>query len=145
MGVGLAYIVFEYCTQSHLSTEDYDRAMKGLKHTRWFKKHTLFIRIIPDVVINWGKLIWHKITRGSSRRGRRSLVWTATCKETPPVIDALKGSGLHMQGTEEQWRNIFSGSQHRSTSGLSSSMSPSRNPAQQSSAMLHSRADLEKG
>ncbi|KAL8790099.1 MAG: hypothetical protein Q9213_000801 [Squamulea squamosa] len=142
LGAGLAYIVFEYCTQAHLSTEDYDRAMKGLKHTRWFKKHTLFIRIVPDVVINWGKLIWHKVTRGSSRRGRRSLVWTATCKKNPPVIHVRMEPGLHMQGTEEQWRNVFFG---RSTSGLSSSMSRSPNPAQQSPAILHSRVDLEKG
>ncbi|KAL8876838.1 MAG: hypothetical protein Q9198_005033, partial [Flavoplaca austrocitrina] len=87
MSVGLAYIVFEYCTQSHLSTEDYDRAMNGLKHTRWVKKHTRFIRIVPDVLINWGKLFWHKMTRGKSRRHRRSLVWTVACKKNPPVID----------------------------------------------------------
>lgn len=28
MSAGLAYIVHEYCTQSHFSTEDYGRAMK---------------------------------------------------------------------------------------------------------------------
>ncbi|KAL8704106.1 MAG: hypothetical protein Q9201_002720 [Fulgogasparrea decipioides] len=107
MSLGLLYVVFEYCTQSHLSTEDYGRAMKGLKQTRAFKKHTLFVRKIPDTIINLGKLVWHKITRGKSRRGRRSLVWTATCKKNPPVIDARKEAGLHMQGTEEQWRNVF--------------------------------------
>lgn len=31
MAGGLIYIVIEYCTQSHLSTEDYGRAMTGLK------------------------------------------------------------------------------------------------------------------
>ncbi|KAL8724931.1 MAG: hypothetical protein Q9181_006613 [Wetmoreana brouardii] len=34
MSVGLLYVVFEYCTQSHLSTEHYGRAMNGLEQTR---------------------------------------------------------------------------------------------------------------
>ncbi|KAL8799579.1 MAG: hypothetical protein Q9182_005790 [Xanthomendoza sp. 2 TL-2023] len=95
--LGLAYIVFEYCTQAHLSTEDYPRALRGLKHTRWCKKHTLFIRILPDVLITWGKLAWHKLRRGKTRRARRSLVWTATCKTDPPVIEARNERRVKME------------------------------------------------
>ncbi|KAL8887976.1 MAG: hypothetical protein Q9205_006270 [Flavoplaca limonia] len=145
MSVGLAYIVFEYCTQSHLSTEDYNRAMNGLKHTRWFKKHTRFIRIVPDVLINWGKLFWHKMTRGKSRRHRRSLVWTVACKKNPPVIDVRSESGLRMQGTEEQWRNVFSGRRQGSGTGLVSSLSGRRNSLPPAPSMFCDRDDLEKG
>ena len=77
MSAGLAYIVHEYCTQSHFSTESYDRAMQGLKLTRRFKKHTAIFRVIPDMGIKFGKLCFFKITGGKSRKGRRSLVWTA--------------------------------------------------------------------
>ncbi|KAI4275592.1 MAG: hypothetical protein LQ337_003104 [Flavoplaca oasis] len=145
MSVGLAYIVFEYCTQSHLSTEDYDRAMNGLKHTRWFKKHTRFVRVVPDVLINWGKLFWHKMTRGKSRRHRRSLVWTVACKKDPPVIDVRSESGLRMQGTEEQWRNVFSGRRQGSGTGLVSSLNGRRNSLHPAPSMFPDRDDLEKG
>ncbi|KAL8811648.1 MAG: hypothetical protein Q9200_001618 [Gallowayella weberi] len=146
LSLGLAYIVFEYCTQAHLSTENYTRALRGLKHTRWFKKHTLFIRLLPDVLITWGKLAWHKLRGGKSRRGRRSLVWTATCKKDPPVIDARNGElGMHMQGTEAQWKDVFFGNgKHRSkhNGGLTSSLR--RNP--DAPSMRQDGADdLEKG
>lgn len=77
MSAGLAYIVHEYCTQSHFSTEHYGRAMQGLRMTRWWKKYTYFVRVVPDMVIKGGKLCWFKIKGGKARRGRRSLVWTA--------------------------------------------------------------------
>lgn len=93
MSAGLGYIVHEYCTQSHFSTEHYGetmfavrprtladwlgRAMKGLKHTRRFKKHTRFVRTVPDTAIRCGKWVWWKVSGGMSRRGRRSLIWTA--------------------------------------------------------------------
>ena len=77
MSIGLTYVVTEYCTQSHISTEDYDRAMQGLRMTRWFKKNTGFVRVLPDMMIKAGKLLFHKVSGGRSRPGRRSLVWTA--------------------------------------------------------------------
>lgn len=36
-------IVWEWVTQSHMSSEEYENAMKGLKLTRRFKKYTKFI------------------------------------------------------------------------------------------------------
>ncbi|KAL8964433.1 MAG: hypothetical protein Q9183_004450 [Haloplaca sp. 2 TL-2023] len=145
MSLGLLYVAFEYCTQSHLSTEHYGRAMDGLKQTRRFKKHTIFVRKIPDAVINLGKLIGHKITRGQSRRERRSLVWTATCKKNPPLIGASMEAGLRMQGTEEQWRNTFMSGGRRSLSGLTGKMKRNRATSLQVPPSIHQRRDLEKG
>ncbi|KAL6721732.1 hypothetical protein ACLMJK_000837 [Lecanora helva] len=76
MSGGLAYIVHEYCTQSHFSTEHYGRAMQGLRLTRAWKRYTRLVRVLPDTVIKFGKLCWFKVSGGKSRRGRRSLVWT---------------------------------------------------------------------
>lgn len=76
MTAGLCYIAFEYCTQSHLSTEHFGRAMQGLKHTRRCKRYTMFIRMIPDQVIKAGKLLLHKTHISRTGSGRRSLVWT---------------------------------------------------------------------
>ena len=81
MGAGLTYIVHEYCTQSHMSTEDYGRAMQGLRMTRWFRKHTRFWRFIPDHTIRLGKLMWWKINGGNSRKTRRSLKWTVNTND----------------------------------------------------------------
>ncbi|KAL8952061.1 MAG: hypothetical protein Q9222_002013 [Ikaeria aurantiellina] len=142
---GLSYIAIEYCTQSHLSTENYGRAMAGLKHTRWFKKHTLFIRAVPDAAINMGKLIWHKLTKGKARRTRRSLVWTPACKTNPPTIDARKEPGLHMQGTEEQWKNIFMSGHRRNTMGSSWTSRMGSNTQFKSRQTHSNNEDVEKG
>ncbi len=80
MTAGLAYIVEEYCTQSHLSTEHYGRAMQGLKQTRRYKNYTLFARAIPSYLIKATKWFNSKISGGKMRSGRRSLVWTAKTK-----------------------------------------------------------------
>ena len=76
---GMLYIVHEYCTQSHLSTEDYQRAMQGLRLTRRYKKHTRFIRWVPDITIRLGKRFGALFGIGSMSRGqpeRKSLIWT---------------------------------------------------------------------
>ena len=86
MTAGLAYIVEEYCTQSHLSTEHYGRAMQGLKQTRRFKKYTVLIRVIPDYIIKATKLLDRKTSGGKMRSGRRSLVWTFKAREHPLTI-----------------------------------------------------------
>ena len=76
MSAGLAYIVVEYCTQGHLSTEHYGRAMHGLKQTRRFKRYTLVFRAIPDMAIKAGKRLFRVSRHGERRPSRRSLVWT---------------------------------------------------------------------
>ena len=90
MSAGLVYIVMEYCTQSHLSTEDYGRAMQGLKQTRRFKRYTLFFRTVPDAVIKAGKLVIHKFSGGREKSGRRSLVWTVKTKGHADFFDTAE-------------------------------------------------------
>jgi len=62
MSVGLAYIVHEYYTQSHFSTEDYGRAMEGLRRTRRWKRCTRSVGVVPDLVIKLGKVGWFKVS-----------------------------------------------------------------------------------
>ncbi|KAF2095623.1 hypothetical protein NA57DRAFT_26158, partial [Rhizodiscina lignyota] len=38
MGVGIVYVVIEWCLQAHLSTEDYDDALRGLRMVRRFRR-----------------------------------------------------------------------------------------------------------
>ncbi|KAL8831934.1 MAG: hypothetical protein Q9191_000574 [Dirinaria sp. TL-2023a] len=64
------------CIALRLCTEDYERAMHGLKRTRKFKRYTLVVRSIPNKTIKFGKALAHKFTGGRTRPGRRSLVWT---------------------------------------------------------------------
>lgn len=74
--VGLLYIVEEYCTQSHLSTQDYSCAMQGLRGVRRYKKFTRWVRsAFGSGVVGGGKWLWWKVSGGRSMRGRRSLVW----------------------------------------------------------------------
>jgi hypothetical protein len=40
MGIGMLYVVLEWCLQAHLSTEDYESAMKGLRRVRRFRRVT---------------------------------------------------------------------------------------------------------
>lgn len=69
--VGLIYIVIQYCTQSHLSTEDYDSAAKGLRSTRRFKKYTVWLRLPGEFLAK----CMHKTTLGMFKSTSKSLTW----------------------------------------------------------------------
>lgn len=85
MTVGFAFIVTEWCSQSHLSSEDYEKASRGLRRTRWFKKNTAWFRDIPEVLIELVLRVRYKLVCGHAERpGRRSLVWTWETKQRPP-------------------------------------------------------------
>jgi hypothetical protein len=45
MGISMVYIVIEWCLQSHLSTENYSKAQRGLRRTRLYRRITLPIRV----------------------------------------------------------------------------------------------------
>lgn len=75
MCAAFAFIVVEYCTQSHLSTEDYAKAARGLRWTRWYKKQTFFVRTVTNSCVSVVKTVCHKALGGTVERGRRSLVW----------------------------------------------------------------------
>ncbi len=71
LAIGLIYIVIEYCTQSHLSTEDYESAAAGLRMTRAFRKYTTWCRFL---VVPFAKLM-HWMTFDLFRSNSKSLVW----------------------------------------------------------------------
>lgn len=83
MASGLWYIVHEYCTQGHMSTEHYERAMQGLRWTRWYKRHTRFLRWAPNRALRAVKRVGFWVSGGRMRRSRRSLVWTV--REKPRI------------------------------------------------------------
>ena len=114
MGVAFTFVVVEYCTQSHLSTEDYASAMQGLKRTRRFKKYTAWLRDVPDYIIDITKRLWSYVWRRNIRHidnsnegrhghgGRRSLLWTwATNHKRGRRINSgfIEGVPLHRQGS----------------------------------------------
>jgi len=67
MLVSFAFIIVEWCTQSHMATHSYARAMRGLARTRTFKRLTYPISGTMDFAITKFKLLF-----GNKRR---SLVW----------------------------------------------------------------------
>ena len=73
MAVGLAYIVGEYCTQSHLATEDFESARQGIKFTRRFKKYTYPLRLLlelPDrIIFSIGNMF------GYQKKFSKTLTW----------------------------------------------------------------------
>ena len=112
MGVAFVFIVVEYCTQSHLSTENYDDAAQGLRRTRIFKKYTAWLRDGPDYMIDNAIRLWSHIWRSNARRtdqshagryghgGRRSLLWTWTTKRQRGrrmESGVIEGIPLHRQ------------------------------------------------
>lgn len=102
MSIGFAFVVLEWCTQSHLSSEDYGKASRGLRRTRWFKKHTAWFRDIPEVLIELVLKVRYNLVCGHAERpGRRSLVWTWQTKQRPP--GTIEGSGVrNRHDTEEE-------------------------------------------
>ena len=77
LAAGLVYVVIEFCTQSHLSTEDYDSAAQGLRMTRRFRKYTAWLRI-PGVFLT---KCMHKVTFGMLESSSKSLVWDWMTKD----------------------------------------------------------------
>lgn len=122
MGVAFVFVVIEYTTQSHLSTEDYEDAMQGLRRTRQFKKYTAWLRDVPDYIIDIFMRMWSKLWRinlkstrdhqvGRYREGgRRSLLWTwSTKRQRGRRIDdgVLEGIPLHRQDSPQAPRQGY--------------------------------------
>lgn len=78
MFIAIAFLVAEWCEQSHLNSEDFDKAMRGLARTRSFKKHTLWLRRVPNRCIRAAKWVWYTAA-GNIRKGteikERTAVW----------------------------------------------------------------------
>ena len=81
----------EYCTQSHLATEDYGSACEGIKFTRRFKKYTYWLRQLLNV---WDQILllvwrvirypWQKATGRQPTAFGKTLVWDWKVKTDPP-------------------------------------------------------------
>ncbi|MCJ1469601.1 hypothetical protein MMC07_008236 [Pseudocyphellaria aurata] len=96
MAIGFAFVVTEYCVQSHLSTEEYANAVRGLMRTRRFKKYAHVFRDIPEHLIAFGKFCCHKIFGRHIRDGRRSLVWTWKTKSASTPLAVNENTRLHI-------------------------------------------------
>ena len=87
LAAGLSYIVIEYCTQSHLSTEDYESAAQGLRMTRRFRKYTTWLRILGGCLAR----CMHFMTFDVFKSDLKSLAWSSTVRSeyargtSPPV------------------------------------------------------------
>ena len=80
MFLSFAFIVQEWGTQSHLSTENYGSACNGLMTTRRFKRYTSYVRNIPDIITHYMSSWWRKyIKRGGPilEAHQNVFIWTA--------------------------------------------------------------------
>ncbi|KAF2399490.1 hypothetical protein EJ06DRAFT_54038 [Trichodelitschia bisporula] len=79
LGVGMAYIVTEWCLQSHLSTLDVNAAARGLHRTRVFRAWTYPARYPLLLATAWSSWVLNLVLR-QQRRGehmaQKTLVWT---------------------------------------------------------------------
>lgn len=100
--VGLAYIVAEFCTQSHLATEDFRNASEGIRFTRRFKKYTYWIRLLLGL---WDKILlliwkvvripWQSATGREPTAFNKTLIWDWNAK--PSNADGAANQALNDQ------------------------------------------------
>lgn len=79
MGSSMAYIVLEWCMQSHLSTENPDSARKGLQRTRRFRRLIQPIRYSMVVLYFFINNVFGFLLRPFRKQDQgmqKSLVWT---------------------------------------------------------------------
>ena len=84
--VGLTYVVIAYCTQSHLSTEDYESAAKGLKMTRRVKRYTMWLGRPGEFLAKY----MQKATFGMFKSNSKSLVWDWMTKDERVQIEMTR-------------------------------------------------------
>ncbi|QDS77203.1 hypothetical protein FKW77_002639 [Venturia effusa] len=106
MGIGIFYVLVEWCLQSHLSTENYADAMRGLQNARRFRRYTYWLRY-PVFVLALG--INHVVSGLRMRKGfqRRNLVWTKKSRFQPKVGETLLriSARMHQLPTQGQEEN----------------------------------------
>jgi hypothetical protein len=72
--VSLAYIVIEWCMQSHISTLDHNNAREGLQRTRAFRKYTRYARQPLQWIVLRINELWYLFS--SPERRQKTLVWS---------------------------------------------------------------------
>ena len=81
MCIGFAYIVAEYCTQAHISTDHYGRAMQGLQTTRRYKKYTRRVRMLLRDTFDFCVVSCRRMLGLKSRPMRKTLRWDWRTKD----------------------------------------------------------------
>ncbi len=104
----IAFIIAEWCSQSHLSTMNYEAASRGLRRTRSWKHHTVWLRMAPNamiesVVVGSWRIIGLINKRKRVDRGRRSLIWSADIRHRrPPPPIVIHGVSVSETGDDEE-------------------------------------------
>ncbi|KAF2837874.1 hypothetical protein M501DRAFT_995116 [Patellaria atrata CBS 101060] len=95
---GMIYIVTEWCLQSHLNTENFGDARRGLQRTRTFRRVTYPIRFVLRHVIGWFTSRYAKFCTwiGVPCRQQKSLIWTRNITYRPTI----QGVGLDTETQE---------------------------------------------
>jgi hypothetical protein len=74
MGIGMIYIVIEWCLQAHLSTESYKDAMNGLWRVRRFRRFTFWLRFPASFAVIVVNNLGRNLGIRKSRK-RKTLIW----------------------------------------------------------------------
>ncbi len=98
MLVSFAFIIIEWCTQSHMATHNHAEAIRGLARTRTFKWLVSPFSGLKDFTITKSKVLFGK--------KRKSLVWRK--KEEVRQMTVITGSKLKQSDKvlEETCQNI---------------------------------------
>ena len=106
--MGLVYIVAEYCTQSHLATQDFKDACEGIRFTRRFKKYTywprLLLHLFDEVLFLAWKAVRYPLQKATGRQlmaFNKTLVWDWKVKSSSP---------------EKRHKQVFKGQSRRRSS-----------------------------
>lgn len=74
LAAGCAFMVDQWCAQSHLSTSDYAKALQGLRRTRQYLRLTSYIRFGPEKLTILFRKVLSFLTWGKWKR--KHLRWT---------------------------------------------------------------------
>ncbi|KAH6622175.1 hypothetical protein C7974DRAFT_362444 [Boeremia exigua] len=88
MGMGMSYIILEWLLQAHLSTENYDDAMVGLKRVRRFRFATLWFNFPLDIFVRLVTTILNA-TQIRGIKDRRVMLWTRATTFSPSIGHTL--------------------------------------------------------
>jgi hypothetical protein len=88
MGVGMVYVVLEWCLQAHMCTEDYKDAMNGLWRVRRFRLLTFWVRYPASLAALTVNGMLRRLGLRKSAK-RKALVWTKNSRFMPRVGDTM--------------------------------------------------------
>lgn len=76
LGLGLIYIVTEWCLQAHISTEEVKNARRGLRKTRYFRKFMYWPRRTSRKVIVFINNLVATLCGISKKNRQKTLFWS---------------------------------------------------------------------